>query len=710
MPRALGLFVLFLLTTPSPGADKPSLWSMQSPRRHELPTITAAATKNPIDAFLLHKLQASGLSYSRPADKATLLRRITFDLTGLPPTPQEIDAFLKDTSAEAYERVVDRLLNSPQFGERAALFWLDVVRFAETDGFKADDKRPNAWRYRDCVIKSFNDDKPYDRFIKEQIAGDELWPDDPDALTATAFLRHYPDEYNAVNLEQRRQEILNDVTDTTGQAFLGLTLGCAKCHDHKFDPIKQEDYYRIQAFFAGWKPVETPVAPAAQLAEYRRKLAEWEARTAGVRKEIAEIEKPYRVRFSQKQRSRFPDEYARLLDVPDDKRSPLEKQIGAMIEKQVYSDTRAMLTGMKSPEKERYDALKKKLESLGPKPVEPPLTMAMTDIGADVPQTYFLKRGDWRKRDNEIKPGFLSAIEDKSADIKPPASGKTTGRRTALAEWLTKPDHPLTARVMVNRLWQQHFGKGIVATPGDFGRQGEPPTHPELLDWLALELVKNGWKLKPLHRLIVLSDAYRQSSSFDKKAATVDEDNKLLWRMNRRRLEGETIRDAILAVSGQINFKMGGPSVFPELPAEIKQNGWTVSPEPERNRRSIYVYVKRNLRYPLFTAFDAPDRCETCSRRFVTTTAPQALMLLNETLIIDQAKVFAERVLRETGDKTETIIETAFRTALGRDPNSGERASLRSFLQKRSAKGSTKEAVIDMCHSLLNLNEFVYLD
>ena len=711
MPRSISLLGFVILLSPLAGAEPTGGWTFRSPLRTTPPEVkNPNQVKNPIDSFLLAKLEEKRLTFNSAADKATWLRRVSFDLNGLPPTSHEFDGFLKDDSPGAYEKVVDRLLNSPRFGERAALFWLDVVRFAETDGFKADDKRPNAWRYRDYVIKSFNDDKPYDRFIKEQIAGDELWPDDADALTATGFLRHYPDEFNAVNLEQRRQEILNDITDTTGQAFLGLTLGCAKCHDHKFDPIKQDDYYRIQAFFAGWKPVETPVAPTRQLAEYRKTLGDWEAKTAEVRREIAEIEKPYRVRFSQKQRSRFPDEYARLLDVSDEKRSPLEKQIGSMIEKQVYSDTRAMLTGMKAPEKDRHDELKKKLESLGPKPVEPPLTMAMSDIGVEAPNTYLLKRGDWRKRDYEIRPGFLSAIEDKPADIKPPLSG-TTGRRTALAEWLTKSNHPLTARVMVNRLWQQHFGKGLVATPGDFGRQGDAPTHPELLDWLATELVRNGWKLKPLHRFMVLSNAYRQSSEFNEKAAQIDEENKLLWRMNRRRLEGETIRDAILAVSGQINFKAGGPSIFPELPAELKQGGWTVSPEPDRHRRSIYVYVKRNLRYPLFTAFDSPDRCETCSRRFVTTTAPQALMLLNEKLILDQAKVFAERVLKEAAEKPEAIIESAFRIALGRQPNSEERVALRKFVEKQTANGgSMKEAVADLCHSLLNLNEFVYVD
>ena len=482
----LALSFLFA-ALPSFAAEPPVGWAFQPMKRPDIPTVkNSAAARNPIDVFLIAKLEEKGIGYRKAADKTTLLRRVTFDLIGLPPTLKEIDDFLKDNSADAYEKVVERLLQSQRFGERAALQWLDVVRFAETDGFKADDKRPFAWRYRDYVIKSFNDDKPYDRFIKEQLAGDEIAPDDADALTATGFLRHYPDEYNAINLENRRQEILNDITDTTGQAVLGVTLGCAKCHDHKFDPIKQEDYYRIQAFFAGWKPVEVPVAPTKELVDYRKRLQDWEAKTADVRQVIEEMERPYRLKFNAKRRGRFPEEYAKILDVAEDKRTPLQKQLGTMVEKQVYAEDKAMLNGIKPPEKERYDALKKKLAEAGPKPTELPLAMAMTDVGAEVPVTYMLKRGDWRKPDVEIKPGFLSAIDDRTADIAPNAH--SAGRRTALANWLTKPDHPLTARVAVNRLWQQHFVKGIVATPGDFGNQGDKPTHPELLDWLALRL------------------------------------------------------------------------------------------------------------------------------------------------------------------------------------------------------------------------------
>jgi hypothetical protein len=699
---------------PVPAAEPPATWAFRPVVRPEPPKVRGTIS-NPIDAFLLEKLEANGLTFSRPADPATLLRRVTFDLTGLPPTPEEIDAFLKECSAKpqaAYVKAVDRLLASPRYGERAALPWLDLVRYAETDGFKADDPRPFAWRYRDYVIKSFNADKPFDRFVREQLAGDELWPDDPDALVATGFLRHYPDEYNAINLEQRRQEILNDITDTTGQAFLGLTIGCARCHDHKYDPITQLDYYRLQAFFAGWKPVDAPALPGPQRREYEAKLHDWEAKTAEVRAAIDALERPYRQRFTAKRRGRFPEEYAKILDIPEGQRTPLQKQLGLMVEKQVYAEDKATLAGMKPEEKERHAALLKQLAEAGPRPTAPPLAMAMTDVGPDVPPTKLLKRGDWRKPDADIAPGFLAAIDKRPPEIAPPPHGRTTSRRAALATWLTSPENQLTARVIVNRLWQQHFGKGIVATPGDFGSQGARPTHPELLDYLASELVRNGWRLKPLHRQIVLSRAFQQASAADADPKSGDPENTLLWHMNRRRLDGEAIRDAVLSAAGTLNLKAGGPSVYPELPPEIKPNGWPVSADPaERDRRSVYVCVKRNLRCPLFTAFDAPDRCETCARRYVTTTAPQALMLLNDRLVIAQARLFAARALKEAHGEPEALIDRACRTAFGRAPDSEERVALSAFLRKRTDGGTTlEEAAADLCHALLNANEFIYVD
>jgi hypothetical protein len=703
--RRRWLLVLTLVLAPSavPAADPPvpDDWAFKRPTRPEIPNIQSQSPgENPVDAFLLARLEATKLTYAPPADKRTLLRRVTFDLTGLPPTPEEISAFLKDNSPDAYEKVVDRLLASPHFGERAALAWLDAVRYAESDGYKADDPRPDAWRYRDYVIASFNADKPYDRFVLEQLAGDELFPGDPQALVATGFLRHYPYEYNAVNLAEKRQDILNDITDTTAAAFLGLTLGCAKCHDHKTDPIAQVDYYRFQAFFAGFWPQDRPLQ-----GEAAARYAAWEAKTADVRRQMEELEKPYRDKEMARQRSRHQEEYVKLLDIPEEQRTPWQRQIALMVEKQVYGVKQDWSKNMKGEEKERYEGLAKSLAELSKeRPPAPPTAMTMTDVGPAAPPTHRLVRGNWRAPGKEVVPGFLSAIDDRDAEVTPTPHG-TTGRRAALARWIASPENPLTARVAVNRVWQQLFGRGIVATPADFGTTGERPTHPELLDWLAIDLTAHGWRLKHTYRQIVTSAAYRQSAVAD-HGLRADPDNKLLWRMPRKRLDGEALRDAMLAVSGRLNPKAGGPSVYPELPAELKAPAgkWPVSADPaERDRRSVYVAVKRNLRYPFFTLFDSPDRNEVCARRFVSTTAPQALTLLNDEMVLGVAKAFAARVAKE-----DDGVGAAFELALGRPPDTEERQAAEEFLRRHG--GERGEAVVDLCHALLNLNEFVYVD
>jgi hypothetical protein len=721
--------------TVNPDAEK--AWTYRTPVRPPVPVVrNRAGVRNPIDAFVLAKLEQAGLTPSPPGERAVLIRRLSFDLTGLPPTPEEVDAFVCDPSPQAYEKLVERLLASPQYGERWAMYWLDLVRFAESDGFKADDPRPSAWRYRDYVIQSFNRDKPYDRFVREQLAGDELYPDNREALVATGFNRHFPDEYNAVNLEQRRQEILNDMTDTTGQVVLGLTLGCARCHDHKFDPITQQDYYRIQAFFAAFQPADIPVGSHDELDHYRQQMHEWETQTSDLRKKMSAIEEPYRRQFLARRKVRFPKEYQDWFDLPAEKRSPLQQQIAFMVSKQVQIGKDEMVKAMKPEARQQWQDLAKQMSELSRlKPPTPPAAMALTDVGPVAPATHLLKRGDWRHPGPEVAPGFLSAIDDKTADLpKQPAGAKTTGRRTILANWLTRRDHPLTARVIVNRLWQHHFGRGIVATPSDFGIQGDPPTHPELLDWLATELVARGWSLKEMHRLMVTSATYRQTSLWDKAKAGVDPENRLLWRMNRRRLEGEALRDATLAISGVLNLKAGGPSIHPELPPElgIPRGGWPVTADArERNRRSVYVSVKRNLRYPLFSVFDAPDSNETCARRYVSTNAPQALMLLNSKLIQEQARAFAGRVLREASLEPGKVVEQAYRLAVGRVPDAAERQALLDFLDrdvKVVRENSVKNpplapspapeacepawgaAVVDLCHALMNVNEFVYVD
>jgi hypothetical protein len=710
LPRLFTAALLLALTfSYATSADVRNDWAYQPVKRPSIPAIgnRQSPIANPIDRFLLARLAEKKLSFAPEADRRTLIRRVTFDLIGLPPTPEEIDAFIADKSPDAYEKLVDRLLASPRFGERMAEWWLDAVRYAESDGFNSDAFRPNAWRYRDYVIESFNDDKPFDRFVKEQLAGDELYPGDPDALIATGFLRHFPDEYNAVNLEQRRQEILNDITDTTGAAFLGITLGCARCHDHKTDPVPQEDYYRMQAFFAGMRPVDAPLAAPDREAEKAR--AAWEAKTAEVRAAIDKLEAPHHEKELKRQRMRFPKEYVDLLDRPVDELSPLEKQIRAMIAKQVYAhgDVSAK---MKGAEKEEYDRLKAKLKELSKdRPADPPVALAMSDLPT-APPTRVLKRGNWRNpaRD-ELAPGFISVITREGAEIKP--RGDKPGRRAALAEWIASKDNPLTARVIANRLWQHHFGTGIVATAGDFGITGDRPTHPELLDWLATELTEHGWSLKHLHRLMVTSAAYRQSAKGEEAGQKADPENKLLWHSPRRRLDGEALRDAMLAVAGRLNLKAGGPSVFPEIPPELKGAGmpWRVTPDArERDRRSVYVFVKRNLRYPLFALFDAPDRNETCSRRFTTTTAPQALTLLNDAIVLGFARDFASRVVKEAGPEPAKVVDRAFLLALGRAPKHEESSAMIEFLSEH--KGTSAEAVMDLCHALMNLNEFLYVD
>jgi hypothetical protein len=696
------LAVLLAATARAADPAVPDDWAFKPVTRPAVPKVGDAS---PVDAFLLAKLRAAGLGYAPPADRATFVRRATFDLHGLPPTPEEVDAFVRDERKDAYERLIDRLLASPRFGERAAVWWLDLARYAESDGFKADDPRPNAWRYRDYVIRSFNADKPYDRFVREQLAGDELYPGNPDALVATGFLRHFPDEYNAVNLEQRRQEILNDITDTTGAALLGLTVGCAKCHDHKTDPVTQADYYRLQAFFAGYRPTDTPVGVDA---DHARRQAEWEAKTADLRRQMAELEQPVREKAAKKERMRFQAEHLAILDKPAKDRTPLEEQLAAMVARQVNSARKFSPSQMKPADREKWEGMNRRMAELAKdRPPEPPAAMAMTDVGTVAPATHVLKRGNWQKPGDEVAPGFLSAVDDRDAEVTP--TGTSTGRRAALAKWVTDPKVPFTGRVLVNRVWQHLFGRGIVGTASDLGATGERPTHPELLDWLAAEFVADGWSVKRAYRRLLLSEAYRQSARGSESGYKADPENRLLWQMPRKRLDGEGLRDAMLAVAGTLNPKAGGPSVYPELPAELAGNGWKPSADPaERNRRSVYVAVKRNVRYPLFALFDAPDRCETCARRFPTTTAPQALGLLNDATVIGLARQFAARVMTESKGDPDAATDRAFRLALGRPPTSEERAKVAAFLAKRG--GLTADTAADLCHAVFNLNEFLYVD
>jgi hypothetical protein len=701
-------------------------WPFAPPVRPAVPAVTSDThVKNAIDHFIAQQLSRAGLPQSREADKPTLLRRVTYDLIGLPPTAAELDAFLVDHSNDAYERVVDRLLASPRFGEHWAQFWLDLVRYAETDGFKSDNLRPNAFRYRDYIIDSFNADRPFDEFIHQQLAGDELDPEDQQALIATGYLRLYPDEDNAANLFQRRQEILNDVTDTTSLVFLGLTMGCAQCHDHKFDDISQADYYRLQACFASLAARDDlPAASAPDVAEYQARLAKWEADTAPIRSEIDGLLKTARQNRRDFNLEKYEPAITACFRKAAEQRSPLEDQIARMVECR-FGPAADEMEVAKKLSAERRDKLKKlneqlaKFDSLKPAPL--PTIMAVEDISDSAPPTHLLSGGSWQKPAAEEMPGFpefLGAATPDAAALKSVhARRPTTGRRAQLAHWLTRPDHPLTARVIANRLWQQHYGRGIVATPNDFGMQGERPTHPELLDWLAVELVESGWSLKHIHRLMVTSATYRQSSNIDpldadaKKQLAADPGNNLLWRSNRHRLGGEEIRDAMLQTAGSLNLEMHGRSARPALPAGVSARyAWEPDKdEQQRNRRSIYVFAKRNMRFPLFEVFDQPDLHQSCPRRLVTVTAPQSLAMLNSELTIDLAQQWAVRLIAEHGDDRDAIVRSAFRNAFGRDPNNEDISRSSKFLG--GAEGVvTIESVSDFCHALFNSNEFITVD
>ncbi|MGH9663141.1 MAG: DUF1549 and DUF1553 domain-containing protein [Bryobacteraceae bacterium] len=712
-------------------------WAFQKVIKPVVPTAPEkSCVQTPVDAFVLAKLTAKGLKPNPPADKVTLLRRVSLDLTGLPPTPAEVQSFLADTSPQAYAKVVDRLLASPRYGERWGRHWLDLARYADSEGFKSDETRPNIWRYRDYVIQSFNDDKPYDRFIREQIAGDELYPNDPQALIATGFNRHFPDESNARNLMQRRQEILNDITDTVGATFLGLTYGCARCHDHKFDPILQRDYYRLQAFFANTRIEDHEnLMPTADRSTWQREESVWDAKTRDVRAKIEALLKPEFAALYKENFDKFPEEIQQAITTPAAERTSIQWLMYYKAKPQLEHSESEAAKKLHGDAASEYKQLKAELSQYDSvKPPDPPIAQAMIDNDSRAPKTFVLASGVYDRRMEEVQPGFLSILDPAPAKIAPPAGINSTGRRSALAEWLASPDNPLTARVMVNRIWYYNFGRGIAGTPSDFGVMGERPSNKELLDYLAATFVEDGWSVKKMQRLICLSSAYQQSSLSRVDAAKADPEDKYFWRYPRHRLEGESIRDSILFTAGLLNEKMGGPGVFPPLPPGVTaRGGWKKDEDPsEALRRSVYIFVRRNVRYPMLVAFDAPDTFESCSRRNITVTPTQTLELLNDDLVLDWARSFAGRVLNDGGLTPEAQIERAYRLAFSRPPDAQEQKLAEMFLQKqipilsaRLEKGdkvpepdripsgiapARAAAFVDLCHMLFNANEFIYVN
>ena len=592
-------------------AGTASRWSLRPVIRPPVPAVKNSGwARNAIDAFLLARLEAEGLQPAAEADRVTLIRRLKYDLTGLPPTPEEVDAFVADHANDAYERLVDRLLGSPQYGEKWGRHWLDLVRYAETNGYERDSAKPFAWRYRDYVIDAFNRDKPYDEFIREQLAGDEIDPGHASALVATGFYRLGIWDDEPADRPLARYDGLDGIISTTGQVFLGMTVNCARCHDHKVDPIPQKDYYRLLAFFQ---------------------------------------------------------------DIVDPNAKNLRK-----------------ITGKDGSRIE---------------------VMCVAERGRR--ETHVLLRGNPNMIGEKVEPGVPGVLE-----ATPPTFVNGPGKRTALADWLTDRRNPRTARVMANRIWQYHFGRGIVPTPNDFGGLGEPATHPELLDWLAAELCEDGWRKKPLHRLIVLSTAYRMASHGSKAGLAADPANRWYWRFPMRRLTAEEVRDSILAVSGSLNLKAGGPSIYPPIPREVMAGqsvpgqGWSTSSPAEAARRSVYVHIKRSLLVPIMATHDAADTDLSCPVRYTTTVPTQALGLLNGEFANEQAAKFADRLNRERPGDLGAQVRRAIRLTTGHEPLPAEVRDDVAFINEliKFSHVDAHTALTEYCLLALNANAFLYLD
>jgi hypothetical protein len=641
LPGLAGWALIAVVATASsdaaPDTQSEKHWSFRPPKKAVPPADSSGWSKNPIDRFISMHLQERGLRPAKAASKNTLLRRLTFDLTGLPPTPEELDAFLSDQSPYAYTHVVDRLLASEHYGERWARHWLDAARYSDTTGFETDQRYTTAWRYRDYVIRAFNADKPFNRFLEEQVAGDELWPGDNDAAIATGLYCVGPVEADsALNGNQLEHEWLIDAADTTGAVFLGLTLGCARCHDHKYDPIPQHDYYAMQAFFAA-------------------------------------SDRPYTDKIRV---LRIKGLNGLLSDAP--------------VPRELLHDQRCTLVN-----EDRF----------GSRLLHRPEPLVV----------HRLHRGELSKPRETTEPAFLSALTTGAAGKNRLHEGPGQ-RRAALAKWLTAPENPLSARVLVNRIWGWHFGQALVRTPNDFGLQGEPPTHPALLDWLACDFVEHGWSIKRLHRMILLSNTYQMQVQADGQAVQEDAENRLLSHFPRQRLEGEEIRDAMLVCAGNINIRLFGSPVVPPLSDQElmglfgANEKWQVTKDSRQHtRRSVYLLTRRTFVYPMFAAFDPPEIMTSCPQRLRTVVPTQALTLLNSPLARAQADVFAKRLLGECGPKPADIVKRAWKLAFAREATPAESERAIAFLQ-RHEEGSLETPLGDLCLALFNANEFIFVE
>ncbi|MBM79842.1 MAG: hypothetical protein CMJ78_04525 [Planctomycetaceae bacterium] len=687
-------------------------WAYQPLRRPSIPDVQNVDwCRTPIDRFVLAKIEAAGLQPANPATQQVLLRRLTFNLTGLPPTEDQVElAYARAPDRDAYDQLVDRLLASRAYGQRWAQHWLDLARFAETDGFEHDKVRPNAWRYRDWVIDALNADLPFDEFVKQQIAGDEIDPRDGNKLIATGFLLCGPDMPDINLQDERRHNFLNEMASTVGSVFLGLQVGCAQCHDHKFDPISQMDFYRLRSFFE--HPDLFKEHPVATKEESEARL-NWET-----------------------QRSEL------LFAKGDFKKAVLKRvRTEAGLPKLTLNDDQ-LQKRMTDKEKKSWTYITEslaKLEKQGRPPI--PMGRVMKERSRTYAVSHLRIRGDFRRLGPVTRPAFPRVVNTAGVTVfRAPQKATSSFRRLALANWLVRRDNPLTARVMVNRVWQHHFGEGLFRSPSNVGLTGYDPTHPELLDWLAVEFIESGWSLKRLHKLILTSATYRQSSLPHRNAEQGEAENvdsSLLTRYPLRRLDGESIRDAMLAVAGTLNQRAGGPGIRPPLPPELVstllKNQWPVTKDSrDHHRRSIYLFVRRNLRYPLFEAFDKPDTNASCPVRSESTIAPQALFVLNSDFALQRAKDFAADLIRNSNGAVDAVDQCICR-ALGRYPKDNELSLFCEFLikelrrlNKRSAadkrpipvpaefantdKENYAAALTQVCLAIFNLNEFIYLD
>ncbi len=734
------------------------LWSWQPVQAPATPQVKQNKwVRTPIDAFVLARLESKGVKPSQDADRAAFIRRATLDVWGIIPSPEDVKAFVVDRSPDAYEKLVDRLLSSQHYGERQARRWLDLARYADSTGFQNDNTRPNMWRYRDYVIGAFNQDKPYDQFVKEQLAGDEIAPNDQNALIATGFLIGYPDNYNSRDLVQRQYQIETDMTDTVGLALLGQTVGCARCHNHKTDKVTQKDYFSLQAFFANTS-VDEKIAPKEK-GEQEKKYEEAQAKYQAATKDIVAQQKAildiYREAGLKYHKERYLTDSREAIFKPEAQWTPLDRWVNHRLanvttDQDIASFIKVVAEDKKHPQYTQEIALKwaeyeklttqlKTFDNLKPASGSKWIS-AVTELGhPDSPPTHIRFTGVHERPLDEVQPAFPAALTDEKPNIVPSAT--SSGRRTALANWIASPKNPLTSRVFVNRVWAQYFGTGIVKTISDFGKAGDKPVNPELLDYLANNFVNEGWSVKKLHRQILLSSVYRQSSAHRADVYKADPDNLLLAVFPRKRLEAEEIRDSLLVASGQLVDKIGGPSVFPPLPSnatigvDFNDNpSWVVSKDVnDHNRRSLYVFTRRSLPYSMLEVFDPANPQLVHSKRDVTTTPLQALTLFNSEIVFGWSQALAGRVINEAGNNEMAQVDRLYQILFARNADKSEKAALHDFLgkQEKIIQGKTADgkfvlsvptglksaqvqnpirlaAFVDLVHTVANSNEFAY--